>query len=258
MKLSVLSDNRTLGPDFRAEHGLCIHLDTGTRRILLDCGASDNFICNAQTLGIDLSDVDYLFISHGHADHTGGLGEFMKINSKARVIIHEEAVKGRFYSLRGGLHSITSTLPDLSGRIADAAEGIAILKDFQHRYPLPKSNAKLMTDADEGLTKDLFRHEMALYTDGILYTGCAHNGLMNILSACPSNVNTVIGGFHMPDPILECEEDELNKFAQELADEYPHTTFYTGHCTGDSAFEITKKHLGPRIKMFRCGQQFDV
>ena len=113
MKISVLSDNRTLGHEFRAEHGLSLLMETGDTKVLLDCGASDNFIINAQTLGIDLSDVDYVFVSHGHADHTGGLKDLFRINSKARLIIHEEAASGRFFSLRGGLHSITASAQQL-------------------------------------------------------------------------------------------------------------------------------------------------
>ena len=258
MKISVLSDNRTLGHEFRAEHGLSLLMEKGDTKVLLDCGASDNFIINAQTLGIDLSDVDYVFVSHGHADHTGGLKDLFRINSKARLIIHEEAASGRFFSLRGGLHSITAPMPDLSRRVTADAKGISLLKDFPHTYPLPESNSNLLVESEMGLVKDDFRHEMVLYTQGVLYTGCAHNGLMNILSSCPWKVDTVIGGFHMPDPVQEGGEDELDKLAQELAETYPHTSFYTGHCTGDIAFGIMKKHLGPRIEMFKCGQQFDI
>ena len=42
--------------------------------------ASDVFIRNAERLGIGLSTVNYVFISHGHSDHAGGLHYFMHIN----------------------------------------------------------------------------------------------------------------------------------------------------------------------------------
>ena len=87
MKWTVLSDNRSRSTSGRlqgkndsrlsTEHGLSILLETEQYRILLDPGASDVFIRNAEVLGIDLSTVDYVFISHGHSDHAGGLRFFL-------------------------------------------------------------------------------------------------------------------------------------------------------------------------------------
>ena len=69
-KWTVLADNRTSNPRLETEHGLSILLETTRHRVLLDTGASDLFIRNADRLGIDLSEVDYVFISHGHARWT--------------------------------------------------------------------------------------------------------------------------------------------------------------------------------------------
>ena len=77
MKWIVLSDNRSSDSRLSTEHGLSILLRTEQHKILLDTGASDLFIRNAELLGIDLSDVDYVFISHGHSDHAGGLRYFL-------------------------------------------------------------------------------------------------------------------------------------------------------------------------------------
>ena len=90
MRWTVLVDNRTNDPALQTEHGLSILLETGRYRILLDTGAGDMFIRNAELLGIDLSTVDYVFISHGHSDHAGGLKHFMAINDKAKVNIQRQ------------------------------------------------------------------------------------------------------------------------------------------------------------------------
>lgn len=72
MRWTVLVDNRTDDPTLATEHGLSILLETGSDGFLLDTGASDMFIGNAERLGIDLRTVDYVFVSHGHGDDAGG------------------------------------------------------------------------------------------------------------------------------------------------------------------------------------------
>ena len=113
MKWTILSDNRTCNDLLQTEHGLSILLETEHHRILLDTGASDIFIRNAERLGINLSTVDYVFISHGHSDHAGGLKHFMEINDKAKVIVSPDALKGRFFSKRRYLHSITTVWSEI-------------------------------------------------------------------------------------------------------------------------------------------------
>lgn len=71
------------------------------------------FIRNAELLGVDICDVDYVFISHGHSDHAGGLRHFLEHNQKAKVIVSPDAISGRFFSKRGNLHSITTEWPEI-------------------------------------------------------------------------------------------------------------------------------------------------
>ena len=110
--ISILSDNRPADSGrFECEHGLSVLVQTPSARILMDTGASGLFAVNAGRMGIDLSDVDYVFLSHGHSDHVGGLNSFLYLNNKAKVIVSPEAVSGCFYSERGGLHSISCAWP---------------------------------------------------------------------------------------------------------------------------------------------------
>ncbi len=113
MKWTVLSDNRSSDSHLSTEHGLSILLETEQHKILLDTGASDLFIRNAGQLGIDLSDVDYVFISHGHSDHAGGLRYILEHDQKAQVIVSPDAMSGHFFSRRGNLHCITTVWPEI-------------------------------------------------------------------------------------------------------------------------------------------------
>jgi 7,8-dihydropterin-6-yl-methyl-4-(beta-D-ribofuranosyl)aminobenzene 5'-phosphate synthase len=263
MTWTVLSDNRTNDDQLQTEHGLSILLETDKHRILLDTGASDVFILNAEKMGIDLSMVDYVFISHGHSDHAGGLKHLMKINDKALFILSPDAVRGKFYSQRHYLHSIMTEWPKGSkerclmiDKTCEVAEGLHVIAHIPQSHPMPKGNRHLFVENAEGnYVNDDFRHELALYTDGLLFTGCAHSGLENILSACPYPVKTVVGGFHLLDD--HETKEELTELANRLAGAYPNTQFYTSHCTGDKVFEVMKSVMGEQLHTFSCGTKDD-
>ena len=259
MKWTVLSDNRSCNDQLQTEHGLSILLETEKHRILLDTGASNVFIRNAERLGIDLSTVDYVFISHGHSDHGGGLRFLMDINQRAQIIVSPDALNGKFFSMRGQIHSITTEWPHVSkerliliDKSCDIADGIHIIAHISQRHPMPKGNQHLFVqNVGDDYARDDFRHELALYTEGLIFTGCAHNGLENILAACPFPVNTVVGGFHLLD--AHETNDELTSLAMRLKADYPQTQFYTSHCTGDNTFAILEAVMGGQLHAFSCG-----
>ncbi len=259
MKWTVLSDNRSSDSRLSTEHGLSIILQTERHKILLDTGAGDVFIRNAEQLGIDFSDVDYVFISHGHSDHAGGLRHFLEHNHKAQVIVSPDAMNGDFFSKRGNLHSITTEWLEIDDnrlilidQTCEIAEGIHEIAHIPQNHPMPKGNQNLyVQDSDGNFIHDDFRHELVLYVDGLLFTGCAHSGLENILSACPWPVHTVVGGFHLLDG--QETEEEIRVLAQRLKTNYPKTQFYTSHCTGDNVFDVMKDVMGEKLQSFSCG-----
>ena len=259
MKWTVLSDNRSDDRRLSTEHGLSILLETEKYRILLDTGASDVFVRNAEVLGIDLSAVDYVFISHGHSDHAGGLRYFLEQNRQAKVIVSPNAMSRKFYSKRGILHSITTVWPEgvkdrliTVERTCEIADGLCVIAHIPQVHPIPKGDKHLFVEGANGeYENDDFRHELALYSDGFLFTGCAHSGLENILAACPYPVNSVVGGFHLLDG--QESEEELQALATGLKEKYPSTRFYTSHCTGDKVFEIMKGVIGEQLQPFCAG-----
>lgn len=259
MQWTVLSDNRSCNPALETEHGLSILLETGKHRILLDTGASDVFIRNAEQLGIELSKVGYVFISHGHSDHAGGLRYFMERNQQAKVIVSPDAMSGKFFSKRGNLHSITTEWPEIGedrlvliDQTCEILEGLQIIAHIPQIHSMPKGNQNLyVQDANGDYIHDDFRHELALYVDGLLFTVCAHSGLENILAVCPWPVLSVVGGFHLLDG--QETDEELTALAQRLKANYPKTLFYTSHCTGDHVYDVMKSVMGEQLQSFRCG-----
>ena len=83
--ICLIADDRALS-NLEIEHGLAFYIETPEFNLLLDTGQSDLFIENAIALDIDLTKIDFVIISHGHYDHTGGLLDFLRINKRAEPI----------------------------------------------------------------------------------------------------------------------------------------------------------------------------
>ena len=93
MKLTVLIDNNTLNDRyFLGEPGVSYFIETDGKKILFDVGYSDAFIQNARKLSIDLLNVDFVVLSHGHLDHTWGLIPLVRLYTE-RIFEEQNAKK---------------------------------------------------------------------------------------------------------------------------------------------------------------------
>ena len=97
-KITILCENRAgLTKNIIGEHGFSALVEKEEQKILLDTGQGLGLKTNAKTLGIDLSKIDTIVLSHGHYDHTGGLSQLLPFSQKTRIIAHPD-VFGPKYS----------------------------------------------------------------------------------------------------------------------------------------------------------------
>ena len=96
--ITILCENRAgLTKNIMGEYGFSALVEKDGQKILFDTGQGLGLKPNARTLGIDLSQVDTIVLSHGHYDHTGGLSHLLPFSQKTKIIAHPE-VFGPKYS----------------------------------------------------------------------------------------------------------------------------------------------------------------
>ncbi len=96
-----------------AEHGFSARAgvrtsSTTTTSVPFDTGLSpDAMVTNADRLGIDVSGVNAVVLSHGHFDHAGGLAGLagQRGTTCMPMVVHPGAWSRRHFSLPGGAHA---------------------------------------------------------------------------------------------------------------------------------------------------------
>lgn len=283
MKIFTLMENTEKEENIRAEHGLSLYIETNNHKILSDCGCTDAFLDNARALGVDLHAVDSVFLSHGHYDHSGGILSFTGINSIATIYMQEKALLPYFHKTETeeryiGIDPAIGELAQL--RILDGDviidEELALFSNVTGRELWPKGNLELMKKVGEDFVQDEFDHEQYLVitetradsetgktnVKKVLISGCAHNGILNILehyySLYGAYPNAVISGFHMKKKAGYTDEDIaiIKETAKKLG-KLP-TKFYTGHCTGEEPFEIMKELMGNQLTYMYSGSMVEI
>ena len=251
MRIINLAENTEGAAGCGFEHGLCFYIETEHHKLLMDTGQSDLFIRNAEKLGVDLTKVDTVVLSHGHYDHGGGILPFTKINPDAKIYVQASAFGG-YYSMDSkgephyiGLEEGIKELPQVVK--IDAEDGIYRIDDelslftgIGSEYPIPSANQRLMKKTEGGMVQDDFGHEQCLVikegSKSVLLSGCAHHGILNILARYRElyggDPDVVISGFHMMKRHGYSDEDITMIIDTALELRKLHTVFYTGHCTG--------------------------
>ena len=89
MRITILYDNAAFKKELQSDWGFSALIEVkNTPRILFDTGGDGKILLdNIKKLGIDPVSIDEVFISHAHFDHTGGLSEFLNVNSKAKIYV---------------------------------------------------------------------------------------------------------------------------------------------------------------------------
>ena len=286
MKAVVLSDNIPWN-GLNGEWGLSIYITYRDKRILLDSGASGLFLENAEKLGIDLTQVDYAVLSHGHYDHSDGMETFFQTAANARFYVRPGCdacyIQREEQLAYGGVPE--PVMERYSDRIVFAmgdvspSEGVWLIP---HKTPdlSAYGEANHMYILRDGkMEPDDYAHEQSLVFETeeglIIFNSCSHGGADNIIREVGETfpgkklraliggfhlfprrkVYAVVGGFHMfskGETGMNCPPDHVYQVAAAL-EELGVEEVYTGHCTGERGLAILQEELGGLVHPFHTG-----
>ena len=264
LKATVLIDN-TCKEGLLSEWGLSFYIEHCGRRYLLDTGATDKFIINAERLGIDLSSVDCAVLSHAHYDHSGGTEAFLKLNTHARLYVRPSAGENCWsrHSLRLRYIGLPKGLLDKAGGRLVRKDGVVGLGEgawlVPHSYGAGTAWDPRISARKSGLyvrrglcfVPDDFSHEQSLVfeTDEglVIFNSCSHSGpeaiVAEVMAALPGRkICAYIGGLHL----FRLRDKDIESVASGLAGSGVARVF-AGHCTGDRAYAILESRLEGRI-----------
>lgn len=218
MKYQILIDNQPVEGGHKLEYGFSAWVEAHGKKILFDVGLSRQFADNAALLGLDLDDVDYIILSHGHRAHTGGLPALIDIKKKTKIFMHPAVFASRYSKDENG-NIRNLSMPEGSKKflaahrdqIVEVIEPLQIDENIGLTGSIPRKTDFENNDPgefyfDEKCTiRDNIVDDIALWIDsaeGIyIFTGCAHSGIVNIVKHVQKirsgRIHKVIGGIYM-------------------------------------------------------------
>jgi 7,8-dihydropterin-6-yl-methyl-4-(beta-D-ribofuranosyl)aminobenzene 5'-phosphate synthase len=272
---TLVEDSTSTGrPDLLAKYGLSFLIEAQFKSsekttILMDAGQSSEVIShNIKAMNLDLRDIDLIFLSHGHFDHTGGLlGALRLINKQVPILAHPEVFNPKI-AYKPHLKFIgppfkLSDVESAGGLMLFArnpitvAKGIVTSGEVERKVHFEEVK-DFWTIKQEKFTEDVMMDDQALIinlsTKGlVVVTGCAHSGIINIINhaqkvTAVNRIYAVIGGFHLirsNDKAIQATVDEMVKLGPKI--------IRPCHCTGLKAINRLINAFGENCDPIRTG-----
>ena len=225
--IAILVDNDPYVPGLKTAWGISVYIEAYGKRILFDTGPSPEVLkYNSELMGIDLSKLDAVVISHEHGDHVGGLPYVAQVVKRVLTYIPQGASLTLWNMVaRLGLKPVV---------IASSTEIFPNIYVIGPLYGPPYEEA-LAINTRYGL---------------VIIVGCSHPGVVNIVKKAIEVTHEkpylIIGGFHL----IGEEHSKIREVADELVSLSVKKVCPT-HCSGEYIKEYMKEKY-PNI-YFRCG-----
>jgi len=253
--ITTLMENTSGSPFIHGEWGQSLLIETDENTILFDTGPSDQIIENVARLGVDLSKVDKIVLSHGHYDHTGGLQavllNLLEAGSKPdgiEIVAHPDIFQPKFVHIKDlvttdiGIPFAREELESLGARFNLTWDPVQL-----NSFSLTTGEVKISVDYEnidaalhvqegEGYVPDSLADDLAIIIKTpkglVVLLGCAHRGIINTINHARKitgidKIYAVIGGTHL----VNAGQQQLDATIAALK-EMKIEKLGTSHCTG--------------------------
>jgi len=270
LQITTLSENTAGLGGFLGEWGLSILVETEKLNILFDTGKSISASHNAELLGIDLSQIDKIVLSHGHSDHTGGLRQILRrMRKEIEIIAHPDIWAVKYGRREGqedkyiGIPFHRQTLESLGARFNLTTESVRLTGNIMTTGEIPmvtdyeEIEPYLVVKEDAGFKRDKLLDDQALIINtepGLaVILGCAHRGIINTLYHAQQltgvkTIDTVLGGCHL----MDASEERVWLTIAALK-ELGVQRLGVCHCTGLPASAIMAQQFGDKFFFNNAG-----
>lgn len=250
IRITILVENSVYQRGLRAEHGLAYHIAIAGTQVLFDTGQTDLLVTNACQLGLDLSQVETIVLSHGHYDHAGGLAALRRLAPEARVVVHPAATAPKFAGSpdgssravginEAGLRSLGKARVEFCDeQPLELLEGLYATGTIPRVTSFEDVGGRFFLDSD-CRRPDPLLDDQALFFESsrgtVVLLGCGHAGVINTLRHIESFTGastfaSVLGGMHL----LNASEKRIQFTLEEMRLRDIHELVPI-HCTGWNA-----------------------
>jgi 7,8-dihydropterin-6-yl-methyl-4-(beta-D-ribofuranosyl)aminobenzene 5'-phosphate synthase len=274
LKVTTLVDNYSLlGSRFWAEHGLSFLIEADGEKILFDTGQTGEVIGhNLDYLNQDLTDLNYVVLSHGHYDHTGGLNEIAKRTENPTVFAHPNvfddkyALKGSTYKPIGIPFRRNKLKKSLNFRFnkngKEIIDGVRTTGFIPREINFEKVPEMYCIKKNGNYIKDEIIDDQALILETrkgiVVILGCTHSGVINTLNQVSEitgdrKIWGVLGGTHL----RAAKKARLQKTAWVLK-RFKIQTIGLSHCSGENTFFHLSNLLGDMVFLNCAGSVMEL
>jgi len=256
LKISTLCENSVADSYYLGEWGFSAFINIDNKyKLLFDTGMGRAILPNADALGIDLSAIEGILLSHGHDDHTGGLRllleriHYLKPEKKFEILCHPDAVKPKYVRhspeqdyYYAGIPFNLEELEKYGAKFKYSKKPVWLTENIVSSGEIPMTNnleqvTEICYLKDNGnFYSDPVLDDQALFIITnlglVVILGCAHRGMINTIQHAREvtgvkDVYMVIGGTHL----VKASKERLD-FTISQMEEMGIQKIGVSHCTG--------------------------